>query len=96
MVRREIGLAAGHAAGDAIAHLYAAFYDVPIERVSEAGRLRGLAAEVRDRGAVADPEGAAGAGRAYWREVTKLLRASYRSLHTGLESADARPVAIGP
>ena len=87
VVRREIGLAAGHAAGDAIAHLYAAFYDVPIERVSEAGRLRGLAAEVRDRGAVADPEGAAGAGRAYWREVTKLLRASYRSLHTGLESA---------
>jgi len=96
VVRREIGLAAGHAAGDAIAHLYAAFYDVPIERVSEAGRLRGLAAEVRDRGAVADPEGAAGTGRGYWREVTKLLRASYRSLHTGLESADTRPVAIGP
>jgi hypothetical protein len=85
VIRREIGLAAGHAAGDAIAHLYAAFYDVPLERVTEAGRLRGLAAEVRDRGAMADPDGPHGAGRAYWREVTKLLRGSYRSLHAGLE-----------
>jgi hypothetical protein len=86
VVRREIGLAAGHAAGDAIAHLYAAFYDVPIEGVSEAGRLRGLAAEVRDRGASADPDGPRGAGRGYWREVTKLLRASYRSLHANLQA----------
>src|SRR3954454_10634162 len=69
VVRREIGLAAGHAAGDAIAHLYAAFYGVPIQRVSEAGRLCGLAAEVRARGADADPEGAAGAGRGYWPEL---------------------------
>jgi hypothetical protein len=86
VVRREIGLAAGHAAGDAIAHLYAAFYDVPIERVTEAGRLRGLAAEVRDRGANADPDGPRGAGRGYWREVTKLLRGSYRSLHANLQA----------
>jgi hypothetical protein len=85
LVRREIGLAAGHAAGDAIAHLYAAFYDVPVERVTEAGRLRGLAAEVRDRGATADPEGATGAGRGYWPEVARLLRNSYRSLRAGLE-----------
>jgi hypothetical protein len=95
VVRREIGLAAGHAAGDAIAHLYAAFYDVPIERVSEAGRLRGLAAEVRDRGADADPDGAAGAGRGYWPEVARLLRDSYRKLSASLESADTRPAVTG-
>ena len=41
VVRREIGLAAGDAAGDAITDLYAALYDVPRERVAEAGRLRG-------------------------------------------------------
>ena len=50
VVRREIGLAAGAAAGDAITDLYASLYDVPRERVAEAGRLRGIAAEVRDRG----------------------------------------------
>ena len=41
VVRREIGLAAGAAAGEAITDLYAALYDVPRERVAEAGRLRG-------------------------------------------------------
>ena len=41
VVRREIGLAAGAAAGEAITRLYAALYDVPRERVAEAGRLRG-------------------------------------------------------
>ena len=96
VVRREIGLAAGEAAGDAIARLYAAFYDVPLERVAEAGRLRGLAAEVRDRGATANPEGAPGAGRGYWPEVARLLRDSYRSLRTSLESADTRPVVVSP
>jgi hypothetical protein len=95
VVRREIGLAAGHAAGDAIAHLYAAFYDVPIERVTEAGRLRGLAAEVRDRGADGDPDGARGAGRGYWREVTKLLRGSYRSLHANLQAGSGEYPPIG-
>ena len=94
VVRREIGLAAGEAAGDAIAHLYAAFYDVPLDRVTEAGRLRGLAAEVRDRGATADPDGARGAGRGYWPEVARLLRDSYRSLSASLESADTRPVTV--
>src|SRR2546423_794855 len=39
VVRREIGLAAGAAAGDAIARLYSAFYNVPLEQVAEAGRL---------------------------------------------------------
>jgi hypothetical protein len=80
VVRREIGLAAGEAAGEAIAWLYAALYDVPVERVAEAGRLRGLAAEVRDRGATDDPDGPRGAGRAYWPEVARLLDASYVSL----------------
>jgi hypothetical protein len=80
VVRREIGLAAGTAAGDAITALYAAIYQLPDAAVAEAGRLRGEAAEVRDRGAAADPDGPTGAGRAYWPEVARLLRASYWSL----------------
>jgi hypothetical protein len=86
VVRREIGLAAGAAAGDAITDLYAALYDVPRDRVAEAGRLRGHAAEVRDRGATDDPEGPTAAGSAYWPEVARLLRDSYRSLRTALDS----------
>ena len=35
VVRREIGLAAGAAAGDAITDLYATLYDLPRERVAE-------------------------------------------------------------
>jgi hypothetical protein len=81
VVRREIGLSAGSAAGEAISRLYAAIYGLPTEAVAEAGRLRGEAAEVRDRGAAADPAGPAGDGHRYWPEVAKLLRASYRSLH---------------
>jgi hypothetical protein len=85
VVRREIGLAAGDAAGDAITELYAAIYEVPRERVVEAGRLRGIAAEVRDRGATDDPDGPTGRGAAYWPEVARLLRDSYRSLQTALD-----------
>ena len=84
VVRREIGLAAGEAAGDSITDLYAALYAVPRDRVAEAGRLRGVAAEVRDRGASADPAGPTGAGDAYWPEVASLLRESYRSLSSSL------------
>lgn len=92
VVRREIGLAAGTAAGDAITDLYASLYDVPRERVAEAaGRLRGIAAEVRDRGATDDPDGPRGAGTAYWPEVARLLRESYRSLSAGLASASEAP-----
>ena len=80
VVRREIGLAAGEAAGDSITELYAALYGVPRDAVAEAGRLRGRASEVRDRGANADPDGPAGRGTTYWPEVARLLRASYRSL----------------
>jgi hypothetical protein len=84
VVRREVGLASGEAAGAVIADLYAALYRVPADDVAEAGRLRGVAAEVRDRGAVADPDGPAGPGRAYWPEVARLLRRSYRSLSAAL------------
>lgn len=86
VVRREIGLAAGRAAGESITDLYASLYDVPRETVAEAGRLRGEAAEVRDRGATDDPDGPRGAGAAYWPEVARLLRDSYRSLKAALAS----------
>jgi hypothetical protein len=86
VIRREIGLAAGAAAGDAITRLYAALYDVPEASVADAGRLRGVAAEIRDRGANDDPDGGTGPGRTYWAEVARALRDSYRELHTVLAS----------
>jgi hypothetical protein len=88
VVRREIGLAAGHAAGEAITQLYSALYDVPEAVVADAGRLRGEAAEVRDRGGMADPEGHRARGLAYWPQVAALLRRSYRELHAALAAAD--------
>jgi hypothetical protein len=89
-VRREIGLAAGEAAGSVIAELYSVLYGVPVAAVAEAGRLRGLAAEVRDRGATADPDGPTGRGAAYWPEVARLLVASYRLLKAAIAPAPAR------
>jgi hypothetical protein len=80
VVRREIGLAAGDSAGSAIADLYSELYGVPFSAVAQAGRLRGLAAEARDRGAAADPDGPTGRGTGYWPEVGRLLLRSYRSL----------------
>lgn len=89
VVRREIGLEAGVAAGEAIAALYAELYDVPETAVAEAGLLRGQAAEVRDRGATIDPDGPGGEGRAYWPEVARLLRLSYARLSEALAADDA-------
>ena len=86
IVRREMGLAAGDAAGESISRLYAAMYGLPIAEVAEAGRLRGLAAEVRDRGVSDDPDGPAGRGDSYWPVVARLLRESYRNLRAALES----------
>ena len=96
VVRREIGLEAGEAAGDVIADLYAELYDVDRATVAEAGRLRGLAAEVRDRGADADPDGPTGPGRAYWPEVARLLRDSYRSLSSALGGGGRDRRWLGP
>jgi hypothetical protein len=93
VVRREIGVTAGEAAGAAIADLYAAIYDLPQDRIAEAARLRGLAAEVRDRGAAEDPDGPRGEGSAYWPEVAHLLNASYRRLHDDLDGEDVRVTA---
>lgn len=87
VVRREQGLSAGAAAGGAITDLYAALYDVPRDLVAEAGTLRGQAAEIRDRGATDDPAGPKGRGAAYWPEVARLLRDSYRSLRAALDDA---------
>jgi hypothetical protein len=94
VVRREIGLASGEAAGSAIAALYAELYDLPMATVAEAGRLRGLAAEVRDRGATADPDGPTGRGADYWPEVGRLLVASYRSLKAAVAPEAAMAAAM--
>ena len=87
-----------------ITDLYASLYDVPRERVEQAGRLRGLAAEIRDRGATVDPDGPRGAGASYWPEVARLLRRSYRSLSVAVttpdgtegDGSDASPGADSP
>jgi hypothetical protein len=46
--------------------------------------VRGEAAEVRDRGATADPDGPTARAASYWPAVARLLLASYRSLHAAL------------
>src|SRR5204862_346623 len=96
VVRREVGLAAGAAAGDAITELYASLYDVPREHVAEAGRRRGIAAEVRDRGATDDPDGPRSGGAGYWAEDGRLLRDSYRSLSAALAGDTRETAATGP
>jgi hypothetical protein len=91
VIRRELGLSSGEAAGEAIARLYSAACGLPFGAVAEAGRLRGVAAQVRDSGATNDPEGPRGSGSTYWPQVAALLRASYRSLGAAL--AGDRPTA---
>lgn len=98
VVRREIGLAAGDSAGSAIADLYSELYGVPFSTVAQAGRLRGLAAEARDRGAAADPDGPTARGTSYWPEVGRLLVRSYRSLKAAVapeQASGAAPAVAG-
>ena len=63
--------------------------DIPFIFISghDDAHLRGLAAEVRDRGATQDPDGPRGLGSAYWPRVAKLLRESYRSLDRALQNS---------
>jgi hypothetical protein len=108
VVRREVGIASGEAAGNAITALYSELYGVPEEVVAEAGQLRGRAAEARDRGAIADPDGPRGRGASYWPGVGRTLVASYRSLKAAVApassletaaeaaAAPAEPAAAGP
>ena len=60
--------------GRLISVVYAKFYEVPEEKVKEAGLLRARAADLRDRGGV-NPN---------WGEVSRLLHESYRSLRAAL------------
>ena len=80
VVRREMGLSSGAGAGDAITKIYSAIYLVPESQVAKAGQIRGMAAEVRDRGASLDPDGPKGRGATYWPQVARMLRESYREL----------------
>ena len=73
--------------------LYAAIYAVAGAQVAEAGRLRGVAAEVRDRGARPIRDGPKGPGPAYWPEVAGCSAESYRSLHAA--RAEAGPSRSG-
>ena len=95
VVRREIGIAAGDQAGEAISGLYATLFGLPEASVAEAGRLRGQAAEVRDRGADAALPEAADEGP-YWAEVERLLRDSYRSLSAAVTAGAATPTSTSP
>jgi hypothetical protein len=74
VARRDPATRNPAAIGRLIAVTYAHFYDVPESQVLEAGVLRAIAADLRDRsGAAAD-----------WDEIRRVLRASYRSLHAGV------------
>jgi hypothetical protein len=95
VVRREIGLGSGNDAGAAISALYAALFGVPEAAVDEAAQLRGQAAEVRDRGAAAEPAAAPDEGT-YWPEVARLLQASYRSLRDSVAAARRAATPAGP
>jgi hypothetical protein len=60
--------------GRLIGVLYSQFYQLPLERVVEAGLLRARAGALRD----------AGGADADWAEVGRLLHASYRSLRAAV------------
>jgi hypothetical protein len=70
VARREPAQRAPENVGRLIAVLYARFYELPEEKVREAGLLRARAANLRDRGGL-NPD---------WTEIGRLLHESYRSL----------------
>jgi hypothetical protein len=71
VARRVPGRDSPEQVGALIADLDALVYDVPRERVLEASVLRARAGTLRDQGGAA----------ADWAEVSRLLHASYQSLH---------------
>jgi hypothetical protein len=60
--------------GKLISVVYSRFYELPEDKVREAGLLRARAADLRDRGGV-NPN---------WGEISRLLHESYRSLRAAL------------
>ncbi|MBE7558266.1 hypothetical protein HS125_04715 [bacterium] len=63
--------------GRAIARLYAILYGKSNARIQEAGYLRARAANLRDRGGLAGPDGD-------WSEIQRLLEQSYTALVDGV------------
>jgi hypothetical protein len=76
VARREPGRNSAESVGALIAEEYALLYEVPRERVAQAGLLRAQAAVVRDQGGA----------NADWPEVSRLLRESYRSLREAVSA----------
>jgi hypothetical protein len=74
VARRQPGRDDPPSVGALIAEEYALLYEVPVDRVAEAARLRAEAAALRD----------AGGAEADWAAVSRLLRESYRSLHAAV------------
>jgi hypothetical protein len=70
VARREPAQRAPENVGRLIGVLYARFYELPEEKVREAGLLRARAADLRDRGGL-NPD---------WPQIGQLLHQSYRSL----------------
>jgi len=79
VARREPSQRNPENVGRLIATLYSRFYEIPEERVREAGLLRARAADLRDRGGL-NPD---------WGQISRLLHESYRSLHAAFEAKSA-------
>src|SRR5438045_2495782 len=73
-----------HSPGDldkALAELQAEIYRVPVDRLTEHGRLRAEAMTIRD-----DKAEAGGVTEEDWNRINELLRQSWRSLASALKS----------
>jgi hypothetical protein len=79
VARRVAGQNSPEQVGGLIADENALLYEVPREAVLEASILRARAGRLRDEGGE----------QADWAEVSRLLRQSYRALHTALHAAPA-------